>query len=239
MKIAILYLRILKNSCPNWVAPLPYEPSTRRFLSTYLKFKPKIPHDLVVVNCGSREHDGMFDGIAQHIFCDSGGFDGGTYQAMGPLMCHDLVLGLNTHTYFWRDGWLERFAEAFTKYGPGIYGATGSYEANRHIRTPSIAFTPEIISRYPKTIDTRDKAGEFEFGPNNFTIWAQSQGYPAIVVATNGDYKLHEIRRIKEGFRRSTQQNCLIRDRHTDVYDHASPQDRQHLESVVYDAAPL
>lgn len=240
MRLAVFYLRIIKNNNPDWVAPLPYEPSSNRFLSSYIKFKPKIPHDLIVVNCGSAVHDGKFDKVAaQYRTSYSLGFDCGTYQDVGSSnLDYDLILGVNTHTYFWREGWLERFESAFNKFGPGVYGASGSYEQNRHIRTTGIAFTPDIISRYPKKIDTREKAGEFEFGPNNFTIWAQSEGYPAIVVAAGADYHLHEIRKIKSGFRRHDQRNMLIWDRHSDIYARSDLKYKAHLESVVYDPAP-
>lgn len=236
MKICLLYTRVIKNHDPNWKAPLPYDQSAVRFLQSYLQHRPKIPHELIVANCGG-EGDSMFDQVAIRFYRDDGGgYDCGTYQAIGSKLDCDFVLGLNSHCHFWRDGWLEQFAEAFSVFGKNtIYGASGSYERNRHIRTPAIAFTPEIMSQYPQRVNDRKGAEEFE---QNFTIWAESKGYMAIVVATDGNYTLSRIKAIKAGFRRGDQSNMLIKDRHVLVYDSATPEMKAHLESVTYSNAP-
>ena len=232
MKIALLYLRILKKFDPAFPEHKCYEESSKRFLDTYLRFKPAIPHELIIVNCGSSLHDGMFDEVAtQYRVFNGGGFDCGTYQAVGGSLDCDLVFGLNTHTYFWRHGWLERFADEFGKHGPGVYGATASFEINPHLRTPAIAFDPKIMREYPHVINNRQEAADFEAGPENFSLWAFQQRHTVRLVAADGSYPLQAWRVPQNIFRRGDQSNCLIFDRHTDIYAEADAETKLRLES--------
>lgn len=231
MKIIVLYLRILKKHDPTFPEHKSYSASSIRFLQTYRQFKPKIPHSLVVVNCGQAEHDGMFDGVAnEYRTYSGGGFDCGTYQAVVPSLDCDLVMALNTHTYFWRPFWLEWFAIAAEKFGPGLYGATASFQHNYHLRTPSIAFHPKLMREYPMLIDDRDKAAHFESGEYNFSRWATGVGYPVMLVTEGAAYKQPYWRTPPNIFRRGNQSNCLIWDRHTDMYRDASEEEKRVFE---------
>lgn len=223
MKIVVLYLRIIKKSDPNWKEPLAYDPSSKRFLESYKKFKPITPHELVVVNCGSEKHDGMFDEVAARYETDMGtGYDCGTYRTIGAAQDADLVFGLNTHTYFWRNDWLEPFIKTLSLVGPGIFGVTGSYELYPHLRTPALAFSPEIVRKYPHPVTNRWEAGEFEHGPENIALWAMNMGYPSILVAPSGEYGVDQWRDLPNGFRRGNQTDCFVYDRHTDAYKQAN-----------------
>lgn len=236
--ICLLYTYVLAKSDPFRQEPLPFMPSAMRFLNAYRQFKPKLKHDLCIVGCGG-EVDALFEEVATfYRRYDGDGYDCGAYQAVGSKLKYDLVLGLNSHVFFWRDGWLEAFAKAYDVFGPGVYGASGSYERNRHIRTPAIAFSPELMRKYPVKIDSRVAAEEAEGGPMNFTVWAQEQRKPTIVVAADGCYSLSRIRAIQNGFRRGDQSNMLILDRHSELYRNASLDQRRHLEQVVYGPSP-
>lgn len=232
MKIALLYLRILKRHDPAYPVQKSYEESAVRFLDTYRKFKPMTPHELIVVNCGTNEHDGLFDCVTNHYESYAGGgFDCGTYQFINRELDADLVMGLNTHAYFWREGWLEPFVQAFVNRHPGVYGATSSFQNNPHLRTPCIAWSPLVLRKYPHPCQTRDQACEFEAGKRNFSLWAARQGYASLLVAADGVYPLRKWRRPANIFRRGDQSNCLVWDRHTDVYRDASPEDKKSLEN--------
>ena len=233
MKIALLYLRIMKKFDPTHPEHKSYEESSKRFLASYREFRPTVKHDLIIVNCGSKEHDGMFDGVANsYANYNGGGFDCGTYQAVARTLHHDLVVGLNTHCYFWREGWLERMAMAATMFKTGIYAYTASYERNPHLRTPSIAFSPSVMRKYPLIADDRTTAVEFESGENSLTLWALRVGRPAIMVAADGFYSLPEWRKPDNIFRRGNQKNCLVWDRHTDVYAAADEATKLELEQA-------
>lgn len=224
MNIVLLYTRILKKFDERHPEHKSYAESSRRFLETYQRFKPAIPHRIVIVNCGQSEHDGMFDGVAsEYANYNGGGYDCGTWQAIGGAMEADLVVGLNTHTYFWRPDWLEPFLRARNKFGPGVFGAAASYEQHSHLRTPCIAFSPEIMREYPMLVDSREKASWFEAGSNNFSIWVIRQWKPAVLVAADGFYSEPDWRKPPNIFRRGDQSNCLVFDRHCDIYRQAPP----------------
>lgn len=231
MKVVLLYIRVIKKHDPNYTEPTSYERSAKRFLTTYRHYKPKIPHELLVVNCGSDTHDGMFDEVATRYETDfSGGFDCGTYQAVGGKQDCDLVFGLNTHTYFWMDGWLEPFVDIAKECGKGVYGVSASYEQHPHLRTPAIAFSPEVMRKYPTLVTNREQAAHFEAGPDNFSLWADREGFPSCLVTRLGSFCMEAWRNVPNGFRRGDQSNCYVWDRHTDLYKHAKQGEKYRLE---------
>lgn len=230
MNVALLYLRILKKFDPSHPEHKSYEESAVRFLKTYLRYIPEIPHRLVVVNCGDSRHDGMFDCVVtDYRTYSGGGYDCGTYQEIGSKLDSDLVVGLNTHTHFWKHGWLERIVEAVEKHGPGVYGATASYELHPHLRTPCIVFSPQVMAKYPYKVTSREQASWFEAGPNNFSLWALKNNYPSLLVTADGVMEMKDWRKPDNIFRRGDQSNCLVRDRHTDIFDAETPQEREIL----------
>lgn len=231
MKIAVIYLRILKKSDPNFPVLKNYDESTRRFLRTYKEFKPRTPHELIVVNCGSSEHDGMLDEIAtRYETYSGGGYDCGTYQNVASKLDCDLIVALNTHVYFWRHFWLEPIAIYASMFGKGIYGFTASYQCNPHLRTPAIAFHRSVMLDYPEIIDNREKAAAFEAGENNFSLWAIIKGYQAVLVTSENAHQWDHWRKPKNIFRRGNQSNCLVWDRHTELYSLADAPTRASLE---------
>lgn len=221
MKVILVYLRIVKRVANAFPAPRPYDESTKRFLKTYLQHKPKIPHDVLVVNCGGYKPDTLLDSIANDYVTSIGtGFDCGTYQEVNcALLKYDLVVAMNTHVYFWRDNWLEPIVAAARHHGPGFYGPTASYERNPHLRTPCIAYHPGLMSEYPTYPKNRDECGDCEAGPNNFALWSDNRGFPTLLITGDGKAWAKQMWRHPPNiFRRGDQSNILIFDRHIDVY---------------------
>lgn len=230
MKIVLLYLRILERVEPTLPVFVPYDWAANRFLESYKRFRPSVPHELVVVNCSKTPSFIPWDSTVSSYttYCGTGS-DCGTFQSVGRQLTCDLMVCFNTVAYLWRKDWLEPFIKAWTEFGPGVYGPTGSYENNPHLRTPCIAFCPGVIKRYPIEIDTREKAGWFEHGSANLSLWAHNQGIPSRMVTADASYPIQEWRTPENIFRRGDQSNCLVRDRHTDIYDAATPSYKQQL----------
>ncbi len=230
MKLAVLYLKIVerKDSFP---IITPYSVGHKRFYEGYRQFKPVIPHDLIVVRCGGTEGATDFDAISTHYLRFDGlGGDCATYQHVVRILDYDLVLCLNTLAYPWRHGWLDPFVDAMEVHGKGVYGATASYETHPHLRTPAIAFHPDVIREYPFSTTNRSDSCRFEASGNSISAWAERSGYPVILVAACGRYFRGDWRKGENIFRRGDQSNCLIRDRHTDIYDCAGQSEREKLE---------
>lgn len=229
MKIAILYLKIARR-IESYAIQTPYEVGHKRFFDAYLKFKPVIPHDLLIVRCGATEGPTDFDAIATYYLrFDGWGSDCAAYQHVVRVLDYDLVLCLNTLAYPWRLCWLEPFVAAIEMHGKGIYGATASFERHPHLRTPAIAFHPDVLRDYPFSTNNRSDSVEFESGPNSISAWSERNGYPTILVTANGRYYRQDWRKGENIFRRGDQSNCLVWDRHTDIYAAAGPEERAGL----------
>lgn len=233
MKVAIVYLKIV-NRIEQYSIATPYEVGHKRFYNGYRQFKPTIPHDLIIVRCGATEGPTDFDSIATHYLrFDGWGSDCAAYQAIVRVLDYDLVLCMNTLAYPWRDFWLKPFVEAMEVHGKGVYGATASYEIRPHLRTPCIAFHPDIVREYPFTTVNREDSVRFESGDNSISAWAERAGYPVILVTANGRYYKGDWRKGENIFRRGNQSNCLVWDRHTDLYFKAAPEEKRNLERAA------
>lgn len=233
MKIAVLYLKIVKR-IETFPIATPYEVGHKRFFDGYREFKPVIPHDMIVVRCGGTEGATDFDSIATHYMrFDGWGSDCAAYQQVVSVLDYDLVFCFNTLAYPWRHGWLEPFAEAMTRHGKGVYGATASYEVHPHLRTPAIAFSPDVLREYPFPTINRADSNRFEASKNSISAWAERKGYSVILVSANGRYFRNAWRKGENIFRRGDQSNCLVRDRHLDIYDSAGPEEKLELAAAA------
>lgn len=233
MRIAVLYLKITRR-IESYPIATPYEVGHQRFYAKYREFRPVIPHDLIVVRCGATEGASDFDSIATHYLrFDGWGSDCAAYQAVVRVLDYDLVLCLNTLAYPRQHHWLEPFVAALEAHGKGVYGATASYEFIPHLRTPAIAFHPDVVREYPFTVINRGDSVMFESGRNSITSWADRVGYPVVLVTADGRYYRDAWRRPPNIFRRGDQSNCLIWDRHTDLYAAAHPEEKRKLEHAA------
>jgi hypothetical protein len=207
-----------------------YDERTERFLSTYEKFKPTQEHELVILNCGGRP-------IAQSVLPRQieyygHGWDNGAYQFAANALDCDLLVCCNAGAYFHREGWLYPLVSARREYGPGLYGVSASYERGPHLRTPFIAFSPELLRDYPIAVKDREACNQFEAGPNSFTSYALSKNVPTFLMTWDAAYELKDWRRpdLQNIFRRGDQSNVMVWDRHTEIYNDSTSTERARLE---------
>jgi hypothetical protein len=229
--IVILYTNVVSRSEPEAPSPSYYASPTQRFFETYQKFKPTIPHRLGVINCGKITDDSfqMKPADDQYFYAGTG-WDVGAYQEVSRTLDCDLVVCFNSFVYFWRPGWLEPVVEAYAKHGSGVYGFSASYENSPHLRSQSICYGPEVMRGYPHLISSRRKTIEWESQCLNFSMWALVSMIPVILVTANEQCRIQHWRTPPNIFRRGDQSNCLVWDRHTDIYANASPAEKLELE---------
>jgi hypothetical protein len=233
-KIIILYTNVVGKSDPEAPNPSYYDEPTSRFFETYQKFKPSIPHRLGVINCGKIDPTHFHEKPADEQFFYTGtGWDTGALQQISKGLDCDLIVCFNSFAYFWRHNWLEPVVEAFHKHGHGVYGFTASFEITPHLRSPAICFSPIVINSYPHLIDSRNKTRLFESFQLNFSLWAISNLYPVLLVTANEVCRIHQWRTPPNIFRRGDQSNCLVWDRHTDIYASASQEEKALLEKTA------
>jgi hypothetical protein len=234
MKIAVVY---------NWVekatdaAPLPqgWSDILRRFVESYRAFPAGHAHDLYICVSGASLSQHSMAILAGTQFralrYDGGGWDVGAYQhAAKHLLDYDFVVCLNSQAHVIKANWLLFFAQAFEKFGVGVYGASSSFETFPHIRTCCLAFPPRLILEYPLDVRCRYDAELFEHSPRGFSPWAIEKGLPVCVVTQSGVDPLAESRNRPNVFRRGSQGELLIHDRHTILYSSASPAEKEQLE---------
>lgn len=239
MKIAVCYIFPLDNLVNE------FESHAKIWTGTYLQYQPKIEHEVVVTYCNgmpTAAQKAIFSGL-NHTTATygGGGWDIGAFQAMSLSLEHDIVVFMNARTFFWKPGWLDRLVWARQSRGEGLYGASASFEfcslwcrsghgTNPHIRTSCFACNPKILREYPYLIDSREKGFEFESGMWNFANWFEDSGYNVMMVTWDGEYHKADWRKPPNIFRRGDQSNCLIRDRHTSMYETSSREVKLQLE---------
>ena len=250
LKVSILYPHVVTSSDAESKGPAFYAPYQKRFVATYDQFRPGYPHTLRPILCSPSMEDATEamalysptadDSIEFEWYC-GGGWDVGAHQSTAIGLDCDLVVCCATPTHFREDNWLLPIAEAFEKYGDGLYGTSASYQNMPHIRGGCFAFSPDAMRRYPNVIDSREKSFYFESGQSPiaikpdwcFTNWMLAQGKTAKFVTRDGCYDLADWRKPANIFRRGDQSNALAWDRHYDIYAAADPAEKAVLEKLA------
>jgi len=230
MRLGVCYV------CPvvNWPQ---FEPLTRRFLSTSVAFPAEQPHEFHVVCNGGAPNTDVLNLFSdrnpvyhQH---DNTGWDIGAFQKVAAGVDCDLMLFLGTNTHFKRAGWLHRLMEAREQFGPGLYGPSASFDICPHIRTTAFMCDPKLVRAWKHTVIHPGDRHKFEVGADSLTTIAHRQGLPRILVTWDGFYEQKDWRKAPNLFRRGDQSNCLIYDRHHELYEAASPAQKIRLGRIA------
>jgi hypothetical protein len=222
MNTSFVYLDIMKP---------PFETFTRRFIETYTAHPAGVEHQLIVgvvgqdLN-GSRRR--AFDSLkCRFMDLPADGWGITCFQKIARNLDSNFAVFCEAKTYFHRAGWLEKMVEARMSFGEGLYGGSGhSLECFPHLRTALFGCHPKALSSF-RPITTREEAGRFEHGKDNFTnsfkscahsvMWDGVLHYPFNMVTKNN-------------FRDGDQSNLLAFDRHTDLYSDATEERKRILE---------
>lgn len=240
MNVSLIYLHVVSQGYKGAAPPEYYLPFSKRWVKTYMRFRPRVSHNIRIVCCGSSKND-IVEKTYEGFECEfdtyiGEGSDIGACQHAIKNVDADFVVCMSTPVYFWMDGWLERLIEARELYGDGIYGPMASYEASPHIRTSCWCVDPKTFILYPHLIDTREKCCWAESNDHNgdnwqISTWYKSIGKPTMMVASDSIRPMDQWRTPDNVFRRGDQSNCIIRDQHVDVYDAAHYHERLELEA--------
>lgn len=235
MKIALVYLYVLAPSDKGVPDPSYYVPFQNQFFNTYAKFKPSIEHERHLVFCGAEPNENqkaVWPGAKIHTYLGHGK-DIGAHQWVAQFLDCDFAVHFCTTTKFIQSGWLERLVEVRTLYGNGLYGTSGSYENSPHIRTGCFAMSPALMRRYPIQVDSIEKAILFESCQGGFTTFVTGLKLPVLMVTNDGAYPQSQWRMPDDIFRRGDQHNCLVWDRHMEIYAKATPQEKEKLAKAA------
>jgi hypothetical protein len=225
MKICVSYVCPVVN-WPQFALPI------QRFVSTYKAFPGNFPHELhVICNGGSpnSEIKNLFSN-APPIYHehDNGGWDIGAFLKAADVDC-DMMLFLGTNTHFKRAGWLRRLIDACEKFGPGLYGPSASFDISPHIRTTAFMCDPRLLRGWTEDISRQKDRHKFEVGSISITAAANRQGISCVLVTWDGFYLQNEWRKAPNIFRRGDQSNCLMFDRHHEIYESSTQKQKNRL----------
>lgn len=177
----------------------------------------------------------LFYGIKTRFFeYQDNGCDIGSTQMVSALVePSGFVVGLATHAYFHREGWLKRLVEAREKHGPGLYGVAASNEGRPHIRTSCYGLDADLWQHFETVINTREACTEFENGQKSITNFVQRQTLEVWQV-TWDDEQGPNTWRLPDGVFRKGQQNAmLVFDRHSDIFEAASDEEKARLTKLA------
>ena len=221
MKVAIVYVY------PNLGDA--YAAAARKFVASYVKFKPKDVEHLffVVVNGGDFENisTALFKPLDPiYLRHDNSGFDIGAFQLAARCVDSDtcdLMVFCGSSTYIKHPRWLNRVVESFYIHGDTLYGAMGNrgVPANRiepHIRTTGFWMTPGLFNKYPYAITESIQRYEFEHGSRGLTSWIiRDQGKTPWLVCGTGEFNQPLWDSVPNAYHNGDQSNLLFGDRLT------------------------
>lgn len=229
--------------------PLPFDnwdtfqPFIKRFCDSFKDFPPGCDYTLYAMNIWGEPTDAvreMFYGLkARFVPYYGGGMDLGCAQTLAHVLPDDTFMVCATsRTYFHRKDWLLRLVQAREQHGPALFGVTASKEGGRlHLCTRSFCLDAAEFRRYPTKIVSRDQGVFFECGDGCLLEFMEGIGRKAYVVGWSGVYEKDKWFEIGHGFRRGSQNDVLIWDKHTEKYAQSDDFERERLTKLMLGAA--
>lgn len=231
MKNVIVYPVPLDNWNPE------FSLSVLRFYESFKEFPPGCDYELWAVACWGEPVDALrqgFYGIKTKWYSYYGACDCiSVHQWAASQVEEAFLICMTTRCYFHRAGWLERFVSAREKHGVGLYGVSASFEQSPHICNRAYALDAALFRDYPMEINGRKDAPSFETGPKSITCFVNALQMPCLQVRWDGIDQPQDWRKPENIFRRGNQEQCLVFDRHTDLYRDASEEEKIKLAKLA------
>ena len=222
---------VIAGHTPGAPHPDIYKKAANRFADTYKKYPAGFEHKLFLID----SNDGLtpavatiFENIPHEVIKYRGsGWDIGAHQFAALCMSpEDWLMGFSSWAHFRQAGWLRAFADARNLHGDGLYGSTSSFERFVHIRTTGFFIRCERVHRYPYGCNSKEESLAWEHAPHSISQWCIQQGYGAWLVTPEATVTLENSRELDNVFRRGDQSNIWTYDKHTDLFDEASPEEK-------------
>lgn len=219
-----------------------FRPSIQRFADTLRQFPPGCDYALeVVVNNSdaTNELHEIFDNLPAHfIRYDGQGADLASWQTVSRSNPGAFLFLCTSRVYFHREGWLERIMDARESCGLGLYATSASHEGGvLHACIRAVGIDAEIFNAYPAEFTSRDQGCWFEIGRDNplgpFSEWVESKGNVSKIVYWNWSSDAILCFKPDNIFRRGSQENLLVFDRHTLLWANADPEEKERLARLA------
>ena len=214
MKTSFVYLDIMKQN---------FEVFTKRFIDTYTAHPAGAEHELVIGLVGKDSTGNRLKAYepfkCRFIEVSEDGWGITCFQKIAWQLDSNFAVFCEAKSYFHRAGWLNKMIEARTSLGEGLYGGSGhSLECVPHLRAALFGCNPKALTSF-RPITTRDEAGQYEHGKDNFTEIFKNRAH-SVFWDSIVHYPFDTL--TKNNFRDGDQSNLLALDRHTDLYAEAT-----------------
>jgi hypothetical protein len=90
-----------------------------------------------------------------------------------------------------------------------------------------------VGTAWAKNSSDKKSRHHFELGKTSLAAIAAGQNLPIVLVTWDGFYTQDEWRKAPDIFRRGDQGNCLIFDRHHEIYESSSPKEKIQLGKIA------
>jgi hypothetical protein len=194
-----------------------------RFLQSYHAFPPGIEHDSVVVINGSTSTSEtlcLFSALPNLTLLehDNSGYDIGAFQHAARVTPCDLMVFFGSSSWFNGKCWLQRMAQAFSRYGNALYGTMGNrgnpmFGVAPHLRTTAFWLPPRLMNEYPMRVTQPGQRFPFEHGPNCLTTWVTAQGLRSWEVTWTREYLWQNWGDDPNGYQKGNQSGLIAGDR--------------------------
>lgn len=213
-----------------------YWEQIKRFTKTFKEFPPGEDYQLHVTCHWGEPVDQirkLFYGIkTKFVPYYADGCQIGAQQDLALMQDEALIVGLTTHAYFFREGWLKVLLDARRHFGPGLFAVAGSREGGvTHLRTSCYLMDADIWKKYPWEIKSREDNNRFEHGCWCCSQWVDRMlNLPALVVNWDDVFPPGVV--LPNGYRNGNQEQMLVWDRHSDLYRDADEEKKREIEAI-------
>lgn len=200
-----------------------------RFVSTWKQNPPGVQTDVLAICNGgppNTEQAVMLSSLGAKVFVRSNlGWDlqGFREASKGPLFGYDAVLFLGESVFFWKEGWLKRLDDVYSRWGHGMYGPYGSHVVRAHLQTTAFMTSPKLFAEYPFPITDRASRYSAEHGEQSYWRVLHHRKFPVRLVTWDGDYPPGQWRMPRNIIWKGDQSNVLFWCNHTSLYFESDP----------------
>jgi hypothetical protein len=215
-----------------------YMALSKRFVQSYKANPPGYEHSTTIVCNGGPLDEEIKDlfkempGLKFFVH-DNSGWDIGAYLVLSKSIDCDLMFCLASSGYVKKPGWLKRIADAYLKFGPGLYGTLASHEIRPHFCTTGFGVSPEILRRQTLRRGSPNPRYEFEHGPNWMVGYCIRKNIPVKLVTWDGEYDWRDWRRPENVYAKGDQSNCLTFFKHSDSYEASDPVEKSRRTQIA------
>lgn len=144
----------------------------------------------------------------------------------GLIDRYDALICFGETVYFHRERWMQRIAEVWDKFGPGLYGMFASNLVRPHLNTTAFVVCPKLLAAWPETVVTREQRYAFEHGPHSICNRIAGLAKPVKLVTFDHVLDMGQWRATQNALWQGDQSDCLVKCIHTERFDQADQKTR-------------